>query len=185
MSGTSLSRHIVRRTWGLGTIPGVFEAITNIGAGNIVLGVAIMSFALAACIYYFNLLDPAEAKEQFPGVYNFLANKWYFDAAYSALFVRPALVVAGWCRAFDTRVIDGAVDGTARVGVKAARESGRFDRGIVDGLVNVVGNTCWSVGGWLRHVQTGYLRSYVLFLVLAAISGCGGTTSKPIAQASR
>jgi hypothetical protein len=27
----------------------------------------------------------------------------------------------------------------------------------------------YAWGGWLRSVQTGYLRSYVLFLVLAAI----------------
>jgi NADH-quinone oxidoreductase subunit L len=138
-------------------------------AGNIVLGVAIMSFALAACIYYFNLLDPAEAKEQFPGVYSFLVNKWYFDAAYSALLVRPALAVANWCRAFDSKVIDGAVDGTAKVTVEVARGSGKFDNGIVDGLVNLVANTCYAVGAWLRNVQTGYLRSYVLFLVLAAV----------------
>ena len=69
----------------------------HVAAGNIVLAVAILAFALAACVYYWNLLDPADAEEQFPGVYNFLANKWYFDAAYSVLLVRPALAVAHWC----------------------------------------------------------------------------------------
>ena len=138
-------------------------------AGNIVLGIAILAFAMATCIYYLNLLDPAEAKEQFPGVYNFLANKWYFDAVYSALLVRPALAVAHWCKWFDTNVIDGVVDGTATVTVKVSRGSGRFDNGIVDGLVNVLANTCYSVAAWLRNVQTGYLRSYVIFLVLAAV----------------
>jgi NADH-quinone oxidoreductase subunit L len=138
-------------------------------AGNIVLGVGLMAFALAACIYYFQLLDPAEAMEQFPGVYAFLVNKWYFDAAYSALLVRPALAVANWCRAFDTKVLDGAVDGTAKFTVEVARGSGRFDNGIVDGLVNLVADTCYAVAAWLRNVQTGYLRSYVLFLVLAAV----------------
>jgi NADH-quinone oxidoreductase subunit L len=138
-------------------------------AGNIALGVALMAFTLAACIYYYNLLDPAEAKEQFPGVYNFLANKWYFDAAYSVLLVRPALVVANWCRFFDTKVIDGVVDGSAKVTVEVSRGSGRFDNGIVDGLVNLFADTCYAVGAWLRNVQTGYLRSYVLFLVLAAV----------------
>jgi NADH-quinone oxidoreductase subunit L len=138
-------------------------------AGNIVLGVAILAFALAACVYYFNFLDPAEAKEQFPGIYNFLVNKWYFDAAYSVLLVRPALAVAGWCKFFDSKVIDGAVDGTAKVTVGVARGSGRFDNGVIDGLVNVMADTCYAVGNWLRNVQTGYLRSYVLFLVLAAV----------------
>ena len=46
---------------------------------------------------------------------------------------------------------------------------GIFDRNVVDGLVNVVGNTTYAVGAGLRRLQTGYLRSYVLFLVLAAV----------------
>jgi NADH:ubiquinone oxidoreductase subunit 5 (subunit L)/multisubunit Na+/H+ antiporter MnhA subunit len=53
--------------------------------------------------------------------------------------------------------------------VEVARGSGRFDNGIVDGLVNVFADACFAVGAWLRNVQTGYLRSYVLFLVVAAI----------------
>src|SRR5262249_35289394 len=125
--------------------------------GNITLGVVILAFALAACVYYFHLLDPAEAVEQFPGVYNFLANKWYFDTVYSALLVRPALAVAQWCRLFDTRVIDGAVDGTGRLTVAGARGTGRFDNGVIDGLVNLIANVCYSVGAWLRNIQTGYL----------------------------
>jgi NADH-quinone oxidoreductase subunit L len=137
--------------------------------GNIALGVVLLAFVLAASAYYFNLFDPSEAKEQFPAVYAFLVNKWYFDAAYSVLLVRPALVVAGWCRFFDTKVIDGFVDNTAKATVGVSRGSGRFDNGVVDGLVNVFANACYAVGAWLRNVQTGYLRSYVLFLVVAAI----------------
>jgi NADH-quinone oxidoreductase subunit L len=137
--------------------------------GNITLAIVIVALVLAASVYYFNLLDPADAMEQFPRVYDFLANKWYFDNVYSVLLVRPALIVASWCRWFDTKVIDGVVDGTARAGVQTSRASGRFDNGVVDGLVNVIADACWSVGAWLRNVQTGYLRSYVLFLVLAAV----------------
>jgi NADH-quinone oxidoreductase subunit L len=141
----------------------------RVAAGNIVLAVAILAFALAACVYYWKLLDPADAVEQFPGVYRFLVNKWYFDAAYSVLLVRPALTVAHWCRMFDTNIIDGAVNGTAKVTLEVSRGSGRFDNGIVDGLVNLLADTCYNIGAWLRNVQTGYLRSYVLFLVLAAV----------------
>jgi NADH-quinone oxidoreductase subunit L len=137
--------------------------------GNVTLGIVILAIALALSVYYFNLLDPAEAKEQFPGIHHFLTNKWYFDAVYSVLLVRPALVVAGWCRIFDSKIIDGAVDNTARAGVEVARGSGRFDKGVIDGLVNVFADACWSAGAWLRNVQTGYLRSYVVLLVVAAV----------------
>jgi NADH-quinone oxidoreductase subunit L len=137
--------------------------------GLVVLGVAFAAFCLAACVYFLNLLDPVAAIEQFPGIYRFLAHKWYFDEAYSVLLVRPALAVAGWCKFFDTKIIDGALDNLARGVVGVARGSGRFDKGVIDGLVNVVADACYSTGTWLKNVQTGYLRSYVVFLVLAAV----------------
>ena len=43
------------------------------------------------------------------------------------------------------------------------------DARIIDGLVNVTGDVCQRVGSSLRTLQTGYLRSYVLFLVIAAM----------------
>jgi len=80
------------------------------------------------------------------------------------------LAVAYWCRSFDTRVIDGIADGSARATVTLSKWDGRFDLGIIDGMVNLTGRVIYAVGGWLREVQTGYIRSYVLFLVLAAIA---------------
>jgi NADH-quinone oxidoreductase subunit L len=123
----------------------------------------------AGLFYYWRVLDPAEAKVQFPGLYRLLWNKWYFDELYSVILVRPALVVAHWCRAFDARVIDPIVDNLGRATVKVSQWDGRFDLGIVDGLVNLTGAVVYACGAWLRRFQTGYIRSYVLFLVLAAI----------------
>jgi NADH-quinone oxidoreductase subunit L len=138
-------------------------------AGNLAFAIVLLCIVFASLIYYYRLFDPAEAKEQFPGLHRFLWHKWYFDEVYSALLVRPALAVAGWCRLFDTRVIDGTVDGTARTTVKVSRWNGWFDNGIIDGLVNVMARVTYGVGNWMRNLQTGYIRSYVLFLVLAAV----------------
>jgi NADH-quinone oxidoreductase subunit L len=138
-------------------------------AGMLAMGLGALGIVFALLIYYRRVLDPAEAKEQFPGVHRFLWHKWYFDELYSALLVRPVLVVARWCRWFDTRAIDGAVDGTARTTVRLAKGSGRFDLGIIDGLVNLTANVVFGIGRRMRTVQTGYLRSYVLFMVLAAV----------------
>jgi NADH-quinone oxidoreductase subunit L len=88
---------------------------------------------------------------------------------YSALLVRPALAVARWCRLVDTKAIDGTVDTTATATAGVAKWGGRFDLNIIDGTVNLLARVTQAVGGWLRGVQTGYLRSYVLFLVLAAV----------------
>jgi len=133
------------------------------------MGAAGLGFVFAYVIYLVRRLDPAEAAAQFPGVFIFLKHKWFFDEAYSVLLVRPSLTVAHWCRAFDTHVIDGFINSVARFSVWVAKWDGKFDSGVVDGLVNVVGNVIFATGARLRNLQTGYIRSYVLFLVLAAI----------------
>ena len=111
----------------------------------------------------------AWGKEQFPGVHRFLLHKWYFDELYSAVIVRPGLIVAGWCRNFDLKLIDGFVHFLARAGLWTSRLSGKTDRGVVDGFVNVLADVFYGTGSWLRNLQTGYIRSYILFLALAAM----------------
>ena len=137
--------------------------------GLLALAIVAVAITFAYLLYYRRVLDPAEAKEAFPAVHAFLWNKWFFDEFYSAALVRPALVVAGWCRAFDAYVIDGTVNFLGRFTVRVSDWDGWFDRWVVDGLVNLTGNVFFGLGLKLRNVQTGYLRSYVLFLVLAAI----------------
>jgi NADH-quinone oxidoreductase subunit L len=138
-------------------------------AGALALGMAGLGFVFASLLYYSRVLDPAEAKEQFPAVHAFLSHKWYFDELYSAALVRPALVVANWFKAFDLKAIDGVLHAVARGTVRLSKWSGIFDNGVIDGLANLTADTFQGVGSWLRNVQTGYLRNYVLFLVLAAV----------------
>jgi len=138
-------------------------------AGDLALGLTILGVVFASLLYYYRVLDPAESQQQFPAVHAFLTHKWYFDEMYSAIIVRPSLVVAHWFKWFDLHVIDGAIHSVAYTAVWVAKWDGRFDNGVVDGLVNVVGRSVSGVGGSLRRVQTGSLRGYVLFLVLAAV----------------
>jgi NADH-quinone oxidoreductase subunit L len=138
-------------------------------AGLMALAAAAIGAVFAVLVYYVHTFDPADAVEQFPWVYRLLENKWYFDEVYSLLVVRPALVIGHWCKAFDARFIDGFLHGTAATTVGVARTSGRFDSGIVDGFVNLIADVTYAVGLRLRRVQTGFLRQYVLFLVLAAV----------------
>ena len=139
-------------------------------AGNLALAVVALGLIFAALLYYYRVFDPAESKDQFAGVHGFLMHKWYFDELYSALIVRPGLVIAYAFRWFDLTVIDGIIHFVAFAAVRVSKWDGRFDNAVVDGLVNVVGRTVYGVGSGLRRVQTGSLRSYVLFLVLAAVS---------------
>ncbi len=138
-------------------------------AGLLALAAAGLGFAFAYIVYLSKSLDPEDAAAQFPGVYRFLGNKWAFDDLYSVILVRPALVVAGWFRWFDSTVIDGIINGLARCTVWFSKRNGRFDNSIIDGIANLIAIVAYGLGSWFRRFQTGYLRSYVLFLVMAAI----------------
>lgn len=132
--------------------------------------VAILGVGLAAAIYWKGLLNPDDARRQFPRIYQLLVNKWYFDELYRHLFVRPTFLLAGLCRWIDHAIIDGLVDGSARATVEVSRLDGRFDLGIVDGFVNLLARVVYGGGTSLHRVQTGWLRGYVMSLALGAVA---------------
>jgi NADH-quinone oxidoreductase subunit L len=92
--------------------------------------------------------DPAAADRlagYFPGIYKFVANKWYFDELYDRIFVRPAL----W---FGRLFWHGGDEGT-------------IDRFGPHGAAYAVG-----VGNRVTYrLQTGYLYSYALVMLLGLI----------------
>jgi NADH-quinone oxidoreductase subunit L len=82
---------------------------------------------------------------QFPGLHNFVANKWYFDELYDRIFVRPAL----W---FGRLFWHGGDEGT-------------IDRFGPHGAAYAVG-----VGNRVTtRLQSGYLYSYALVMLLGLI----------------
>ncbi len=138
-------------------------------AGNLALAMVLLGLAFALALYYYRVLDPAEAAAQLPKGHRFLQRKWYFDELYSVALVRPALAIGQWIKTIDMRGIDWLIDGLARWTVGLARFDGRFDNSVIDGLVNLIARVTDGIAGWLRSWQTGYLRSYVLFLVVGAV----------------
>jgi len=72
------------------------------------------------------------------------------------MLVRPAVVVAHWCRAFDTYVVDAIVNLVGRSGLIMSFWSGRADKTVVDGSVNLVADVSYAVAFGLRTWQTGF-----------------------------
>ncbi|MFG0296095.1 MAG: NADH-quinone oxidoreductase subunit L, partial [Maioricimonas sp. JB045] len=75
-----------------------------------------------------------------------------------------------WCQAFDRKVLDGILHGASHLTVAVARWDRLFDEAVVDRLVNIVGSVTFGVGSSLRHIQTGRLRQYVMFIALGVVS---------------
>src|SRR6185369_3140940 len=87
----------------------------------------------------------------------------------SALLVRPTLVVAHWCKNMDLWGIDSVLHGSVKSTVMVSRWHGWFDSRVIDGLANLTARVFYATGSWFRNVQTGFLRSYVLFLAIGAV----------------
>ena len=138
-------------------------------AGLYALLAAFAGTILAWLLYGLRIVNPAEIGRQLSGLHHFLTEKWQFDTLYDVMFVRPTRVVATWAAAVDRVIFDGFLHGATRAAVSVSRWDRRFDEGVIDGLVNLVGESVYSVGRSLRHVQTGRLRQYVVFLAMGVM----------------
>ncbi|HWM91820.1 MAG TPA: NADH-quinone oxidoreductase subunit L [Thermoanaerobaculia bacterium] len=101
-----------------------------------------------------------------PAVQRTLANKYYVDELYDATVVRGFWAACRRLFQFDAGFIDGVlVNGTRNVTVEfLSLLSGLFDKFVVDGLVNGVGNTLAWGSRQLRRIQTGFVSNYALVL---------------------
>jgi len=139
-------------------------------AGDYALLVAAIGMLAAYLLYGARVVNPADIATQLAGLHRFLVEKWQFDNLYEAMFVRPTHVVGRWIAEFDKRFIDGILHGASRLVVSISHWDRKFDETVVDGLVNVVGTMTYSFGNSLRHVQTGRLRQYVMFIALGVVT---------------
>jgi len=125
---------------------------------------------LAAAMYLWRVISPAMVAGMFRPVYAFLANRWYIDELYQAIFVVPTLAIAGLAAGFDRNVIDRLIEGIAWAARRLAGIDAWIDRHLVDGLVNATASATWNAGLQLKRLQTGRLRQYVMFIVVGTVA---------------
>lgn len=104
-----------------------------------------------------------------------LANAFYVDKLYDAVFTRTARGVAVLAGRFDRNVIDGIVNATGWLTRGLAVASGLFDRYVVDGVVTTTANVALDLGAAVRAPQTGRIRVYVTALLLIAVLAIAAT----------
>jgi NADH-quinone oxidoreductase subunit L len=97
-------------------------------------------------------------------------NKYRVDELYGLLFTRRTMDAARGIYAFDSKGIDGAVNGTAALTRRISRYTGNFDRTVVDGAVNgIAGFIAKIMSPLLRAAQTGLTANYALVMVLGLV----------------
>ena len=108
---------------------------------------------------------PAALAARWPGVYRTIANKYYVDEVYEAVFVEGlAKGGGGLLWDFDATIVDGAVNGLRNVTVAFSWVASFFDQYVVDGLVNGVANTLQAGFRLLRRAQSGRVQNYALVM---------------------
>jgi NADH-quinone oxidoreductase subunit L len=97
-------------------------------------------------------------------------NKYWVDELYGKLFTRRTMDAARAVYTVDSRVVDGAVNGSAWLTRTASRIVGGFDKYIVDGLVNGIANFIGKLMSRVfRAAQTGLAANYALVMVLGLV----------------
>ncbi len=131
--------------------------------------IALAGIFFAAVVYYWKRVSAETWGNRLKPVYNFLWNKWYFDELYGATIIAITLWKSRFLATFDIKVIDGAVNGVARMTSSLANVQGAIDLRVVDGLVNLIARAVRATGAQLRGLQTGNLQSYILMALFAVV----------------
>jgi NAD(P)H-quinone oxidoreductase subunit 5 len=122
----------------------VEAAFSGVGLLSTIFG---FSGLLLAFLFYVVAPSIPEAIRKAPlfsSLFVLFSRKWFFDDLYQ-----------------------GFVD---RVYLAFARGSARFDRGAVDGLVNLSGRAVMGTGSGLRQLQSGKLQTYVAVMFFAVVA---------------
>ncbi len=116
--------------------------------GPVVVSVAfgLGGIALAAWFYIFQPGLPDRIVATFSGLYKLIYNKYFVDEIYAATVVNP--------------VIEGS---------RAVLWKG-VDVAIIDGAVNGVGRRSQAIGGVLKRLQSGNIRSYAAWILMGSVA---------------
>ncbi|HSM86059.1 MAG TPA: NADH-quinone oxidoreductase subunit L [Candidatus Limnocylindrales bacterium] len=104
------------------------------------VAVALLGFFFAWLLYYKQPGLPDRITSKIHGIYLTVLHKYYVDEGYGLLVVKPLL-------ALSTVVFWRGVD-----------------QGVIDGLVNGAGSASKGIGGELRRMQSGNIRSYAAWI---------------------
>jgi NADH-quinone oxidoreductase subunit L len=108
-------------------------------------GAAVTGFLLAYLFYIAKPELPDRLARSAHAMYSIMVNKYYMDELYDTVIVWPIVRTA---RDFLWRVIDV---------------------GLIDGTVNGIGDLVRGTATGLRHMQTGYVRTYAGWILLGGV----------------
>ncbi|HEX8137864.1 MAG TPA: NADH-quinone oxidoreductase subunit L [Pyrinomonadaceae bacterium] len=133
--------------------------------------VASIGIGLGLLFYVRSPSLPAVWAQRLGPLYRASYHKYWVDELYALLFTRRVMDGARGVYKVDSEVIDGAVNGSARLTRDASLATGAFDKYVVDGLVNgVAGFVKRLMSPLIRAAQTGFTQNYALVMVIGLVA---------------
>jgi NADH-quinone oxidoreductase subunit L len=103
-------------------------------------------------------------------LYNASYNKYWVDEFYGLAITRRTMDAARAVFTFDSKLVDGIVNGLATLARGFSQAVGGVDKYLVDGLVNTIAAFISRLMSPLfRAAQTGFTQNYALVMVLGLI----------------
>ena len=97
-------------------------------------------------------------------------NKYWIDEFYGWAITRRTMDLARGVFAFDSKVVDGGVNGTAWLTRLMSKITGLTDKYFVDGLVNAIASfVVQLMSPIVRAAQTGLTANYALVMVIGLL----------------
>jgi len=131
--------------------------------------VALSGILLALALYFWRRWDIDRWTDKIRPLYNLSYHKYYFDEMYDATVIKWTMLWNNALNWFDSRIIDGLVNGSGWLTRTISFFSGIFDLGIIDGMVNGLADVTQSIGRRVRKIQTGQVQNYILGALMGIV----------------
>jgi NADH:ubiquinone oxidoreductase subunit 5 (subunit L)/multisubunit Na+/H+ antiporter MnhA subunit len=123
--------------------------------------------------YLFYLKDPRLPdiwSARLAPLYKASYNKYWIDEFYGLTVTRRTMDLARAIFEFDSKVVDGGVNGLAWLTRLSSKITGLTDKYFVDGLVNTIANFVVTLmSPIVRAAQTGLTQNYALVMVIGLL----------------
>jgi NADH-quinone oxidoreductase subunit L len=156
----------------------IFIVISLIAAGTGML--------LGALFYVWRPQLPDIWAARLRPLYQASYNKYWVDEFYGWAITRRTMDAARAVFTFDSKLVDGIVNGLAALSRGVSRVVGNIDKYFVDGLVNTIAAfVARLMSPLLRAAQTGFTQNYALVMVIGLMIAVAVFFAKDIAAMLR
>ncbi len=165
-----------------------FREAYGLGHGTVTyLSMGAFLFGLLGAWFFFGPNSPGSKKDMLAPeaplgkalkpLNHCLVNLWFVDAFYYAFFLKALHVIKDISYRFDKYVVDGIVNLQGVLCKAISSLVGIVDYEGVDGTVRGIGKTTLSIGKFAKIFQTGKLQQYLYASVFLAVGAIGLTVA--------